>query len=86
MVGWSFIGCVGDAVGAAVRAYRGVREATEPCGVYDSGDTIGNIADSAQSTAPASSSSAAASAAASMTVLIEEVLDCLHAHDYESME
>ena len=78
MVGWSFSGCVGHAVGAVVWAYWGVGEAAEPCGVYDSGDTIGNTTAPVQPVQPTSIAAAASAAASSIAA---GVTDCFHPYD-----
>ena len=67
--------CAGHAVGAVVWAYWGVGEAAEPCGVYDSGDTIGNT--------PVSIAAAASAAASS---IVAEVTDCLMPSDLDNLD
>ena len=77
VVGLSLFGCVGHAVGAVVWAYRGVREATEPCGVNDSGDTIGHTTVPVQPTSiAAAASAAAASATAAASNIAAGALGC----------
>ena len=83
MVGWSFSVCAGHAVGAVVWAYWGVGEAAEPCGVYDSGDTIGNTPVPVQPAVPISIAAAASAAASS---IVAEVTDCLMPSDLDNLD